>query len=53
VNGELRFGIFSNRQIISKVELTIDYGLENGYHESEKCLCRDKKCRSLLKKVTI
>ena len=45
VNGELRVGFFSIREIRRGEEITFDYQFQRYGKEAQKCYCESEKCR--------
>lgn len=45
VNGELRIGFFSTRQILPGEEITFDYQFQRYGREAQKCFCESENCR--------
>nr|XP_054752498.1 histone-lysine N-methyltransferase SETD2-like [Lytechinus pictus] len=50
VNGQLRVGFFTKRQVKPGEELTFDYQFEVYGQEAQKCLCGSDKCRGVIGK---
>ena len=48
VNGELRVGFFSRRQILPGEEITFDYKYERYGQHAQKCYCGSSNCRGWL-----
>ncbi|KAG1683065.1 Histone-lysine N-methyltransferase SETD2 [Nymphon striatum] len=48
VNGELRIGFFSKRNIFKGEELTFDYQFQRYGRQAQKCLCLSENCRGFI-----
>lgn len=48
VNGELRVGFFTRRDVVAEEELTFDYQFQRYGKEAQRCLCEASNCRGLI-----